>query len=177
MRSLKPQEEKEVFAKIRLFVGDNIQRVIPDPSKLFMHNQRILLLAEKLRAGTSMISRKDLVIAGTVLGRFSKGGSFKLGITSLNLLSQWALHKVWIKSSAEMNYLYGNNSLRSHVFRISEGVPINAGVFVFNQFDVPLGFGITALTPQKYASAKGHSLVLIRQADSGEYVRNERLLA
>lgn len=177
MRALNTDEQNKVFAKIKFFVGDNIKRVLGDGSKLFIHEQRVLLLPERVRAGTSMIARKNLVVAGTVLGRFTKGGNFKLGITCLNLLSQWALYRIWIKNSAEMNYLYGNNSLKSHVFRISENVPINSGVFVFNQSDVPLGFGITTLTPQKYSAAKGHALVLIGQADAGEYVRDENVLA
>lgn len=177
MRALKPEEEKEVISKVRFFVGDNVQKMFADNNQLFMHNQRVLLVPERVRAGASMISRDALVVAGTVLGRFTKGGHFRLAITSLNALSQWAVHKIWIKSSAEMNFLYGNNSLKSHVFRMSEEVPMNSGVFVFNQFDVPLGFGITALAPQSYVSAKGHALVLIRQADAGEYVRNEQLLA
>lgn len=177
MRALKPDEEKKVFAKIKFFVGDHAKRVVPDAALLFLHNQRVFLLSEKIKAGTSMISKKDLVMAGTVLGRFTKNDHFKLGITCLHLLSQWAVHKIWIKTSAEMNYLYGNNALKSHVFRISENIPINSGVFVFNQHDVPLGFGITALAPQSYVAAKGHALVLIGQADGGEYVRNEQLIA
>ncbi|KAG5860229.1 ribosomal biogenesis protein [Encephalitozoon hellem] len=173
MRDLKQEEEKEVLKKLKFFIGDNVHKILSGEDKLFLHNQRVMLLPEKMRAATSMISRKSLVIAGTVIGKFTKSGSFRLGISSLNFLSRWAIYKVWIKNSAEMNYVYGNNSLKSHIFRSSEGIPINAGVFVFNQNDVPLGFGITALTPQGYTNAKGHALVLLRQSDTGEYVRNE----
>ncbi|CAD25786.1 similarity to HYPOTHETICAL PROTEIN (UPF0113 family):Y058_ARCFU [Encephalitozoon cuniculi GB-M1] len=173
MRDLKPEEEKEVLKKLRFFIGDNVHRILSGEDRLFLHNQRVMILSERMRAATSMISRKNLGMVGTVIGKFTKSGSFRLGVASLNLLSRWAIHKVWIKNSAEMNYVYGNNALKSHVFRISEGIPINSGVFVFNQHDVPLGFGITALSPQGYSAAKGHALAILRQSDTGEYVRNE----
>lgn len=173
MRELKQEEEKEVLKKLKFFIGDNVATLLSGEGRLFLHNQRVMMLSEKMRAATSMISKKNLAAVGTVIGKFTKAGKFRLGITALGLLAPLAVHKVWVKSSAEMNYLYGNNSLKSHIFRISEGVPINAGVFVFNQSDVPLGFGITALTPQGYSAAKGHALALLRQSDTGEYVRDE----
>ncbi|KAM0672887.1 ribosomal biogenesis protein [Ordospora colligata] len=173
MRDLKPQEKKDVLEKLNFFIGDNVNRIIDEKNKIVLHNQRVMLVSEKVKAATSMIPRKCIAIAGTVLGKFTKTGKFRLRVSSLHILSRYAIHRVWIKSSAEMCYLYGNNSLKSHVFRLSEGIPQNAGVVVYNQNDVPLGFGVTSLSAQAYSAAKGHALVLLRQVDAGLYIRDE----
>lgn len=76
-----------------------------------------------------------------------------------------------------MNYLYGNNALKSHVYRLSENIPINTGVFVYNQNDICLGYGVCAIKPEKYPEAKGYQLVVIRQGDNGEYIRSEDKVA
>jgi 60S ribosome subunit biogenesis protein NIP7 len=174
MRELKLDERIKVTKKLGTYIGDNVKNVIDDRNMIFFHEQKVLLLPESVRRGAASVGRDNLAIAGTVLGRFTKGGSFRITVSCLNLLGPWAIHKVWIKHSAEMNFLYGNNAIKSHIFRISENVPMNAGVFVFNQNDVPLGFGITALTPQNYAKAKGYALAVLRQCDAGEYIRAER---
>ncbi|KAH9411478.1 UPF0113 Pre-PUA domain-containing protein [Ordospora pajunii] len=173
MRDLKPQEKNDVLEKLNFFIGDNVGRIIDKDNKIVFHHQRVMLVSENVYAATSMIPRKCIAIAGTVLGKFTKTGRFRLGVAALHILSQYAIHRVWIKSSAEMCYLYGNNSLKSHVFRLSEGIPQNAGVVVYNQNDVPLGFGVTSLSAQAYSTAKGHALVLLRQVDAGMYIRDE----
>ena len=39
-------------------------------------------------------------------------------------------HKVWLKSGAEMTFLYGNHITKAGLGRITEGVPQYAGVVV-----------------------------------------------
>lgn len=41
------------------------------------------------------IARPSLVSVGTCLGKFSKSGVFKLHITALDILAQYAKYKVW----------------------------------------------------------------------------------
>lgn len=41
------------------------------------------------------VARPNLVSLGTCLGKFSKSGKFKLHITALDFLAQYAKYKVW----------------------------------------------------------------------------------
>ena len=65
-------------------------------------------------------------------------------ITALNYISKLAIHKIWVKPSGEMSYLYGNHVIKGHLARMTENIPQYTGVVVFNLNDMPLGFGITA---------------------------------
>ena len=47
-------------------------------------------------------------------------------------------HKVWLKAAGEQAFVYGNNVLKSHLARITDGTPVNAGVVIYNMQDVPL---------------------------------------
>ncbi|KAI4290934.1 60S ribosome subunit biogenesis protein NIP7 [Pancytospora philotis] len=176
MRTLTEEEEKKVMTKLQNFIGDAVKDLLED-SKLYFNNQKVLLLSEKMLKATSQIRRKEIICAGPIIGKFTKGANFRITITALHTLHKYALHKVWIKASAEMNFLYGNNALRSHVSKISESIPINAGVFVYNHQDVPLGFGLIALNNNSYQKARGGDIVVLSQADNGEYVRNETAVA
>ena len=48
-------------------------------------------------------------------------------------------HKVWVKPSSEMTFLYGNNIPKSGVGRMTDDTPQYAGVVIYNMSDVPLG--------------------------------------
>jgi hypothetical protein len=105
------------------------------------------------------VARSNLVSLGTCLGKFSKSGKFKLHITSLDYLAQYAkykvsfvpipfkLHcsndhnKVWVKPNGEMPFLYGNHVLKAHLGRITEDTPEHQGVVVYSMNDVPLVIG------------------------------------
>lgn len=69
------------------------------------------------------ISRDNLVALGTCFGKFTKTGKFRLQITCLDYLAQFAEYKVWVKPSAELSYLYGNHVLKSGLGRITENTP------------------------------------------------------
>jgi 60S ribosome subunit biogenesis protein NIP7 len=71
----------------------------------------------------SQISRKNLVAMGTMLGRFTHSGKFKLTVHALPVIAQYAKFKVWVKPSAEMSFLYGNHVLKSGLGRITENTP------------------------------------------------------
>ena len=139
-------------------------------SKLLLNNQRVFLASEDLYKSSSQISRKDLVSFGEIIGKFTKNNNFKITITALHTFSKHALNKVWIKNSSEMNFVYENNSLKSHIHKISDNIPMNNGVFVYNQFDVPLGFGIIAINSSSYSKAHNNDIIILRRADNGEYL-------
>lgn len=110
-----------------------------------------------MRLGIS-VARPNLVSLGTCFGKFSKSGKFKLHITALDYLAQYAKFKVlslslypglklivighllqvWIKPNGEMPFLYGNHVLKAHLGRITEDTPEHQGVVVFSMSDVPL---------------------------------------
>ena len=48
-------------------------------------------------------------------------------------------HKIWVKPSSEMSYLYGKHILKAGLGRITENTPKYQGVVVFSMNDVPLG--------------------------------------
>ena len=105
------------------------------------------------------VARPNLVSLGTCLGKFSKSGKFKLHITSLDYLAQYAKYKVsivpapfnhrcsndhdevWVKPNGEMPFLYGNHVLKAHLGRITEDTPEHQGVVVYSMNDVPLVIG------------------------------------
>lgn len=176
MRILKAEEEKKVTDKLKYYIGDNIEELLSE-YQLRLNNQRIFLINNEILKACSQIGRDQLVSAGVILGKITKGDNFKVTITALHLLHKYANNKVWIKASAEMNFLYGNNALKSHVHKVSENIPLNAAVFVYNSRDLPLGFGVMAVSPASYVRAKGGDPIVLTQADNGEYIRNENAIA
>ena len=74
--------------------------------------------------------------------KFTKKGNFRLHITALDYLAQYAMYKVWVKSNAEMSFLYGAHVPKAGLARITEDTPQMAGVVVFSQSNMPLGFGL-----------------------------------
>lgn len=172
MRILKPEEEQKVMEKLEYYIGDNAKELLSIYS-LRLNNQRIFLATKEVMKASSQLGRDQIAVCGVTLGKFTKGNNFRITITALHTLHKYALYKAWIKSSAEMNFLYGNNALKSHISKVSEDVPINAGVFVYSQNQVPLGFGVMSVNPASYAKARGGDAIILRQADNGEYIRNE----
>ncbi|KAI5150237.1 60S ribosome subunit biogenesis protein NIP7 [Enteropsectra breve] len=176
MRPLTSEEEEKVVQKLRHFIGDNANEMLKDKT-LYYSKQRVMLVSEHIFKAVAQIGKKQLASCGAIVGRFTKTNSFKITITGLYSLEKFALYKAWIKTSAEMNFLYGNNALKNHILRLSEEIPINAGVFVYNQHNIPLGFGISAVSPSSYMKARGGDIVVLNQADNGEYIRKETNIA
>lgn len=113
-----------------------------------------------------------MIHVGTCLGKFTKSGKFRLHITSLEYLAQYAKYKVWIKPSNEMSFLYGQNVTKNGLARITENTPQYAGVIVFSQNgDIPLGFGIAAQSTDHCQTLDPMGNVVLHQADIGEYLR------
>lgn len=81
--------------------------------------------------------------------------------------------QVWVKPSAEMQFLYGNHVLKAGLGRITENTPGYTGVVVLSMSDVPLGFGVTAKSTAECRTADPNGIVVFHQADVGEYLRAE----
>ena len=91
-------------------------------------------------------------------------------------MAQYAEKKVWVKPSAEQSFLYGNHVLKAGLGRISEDTPQYHGVVVLSMADVPLGFGTTAKSTTDCRKMDATGIVAFRQADVGEYLRDEDTL-
>ncbi|KAJ3121183.1 ribosome biosynthesis protein nip7 [Nowakowskiella sp. JEL0407] len=122
------------------------------------------------------VSRDKLLTLGVCFGRFSKTGKFRLHITALDYVSQYAKYKVWVKTNGEMPFMYGNHILKAHMSRITEDTPENQGVVVYSMSDVPLGFGVTARSSADLKKVDPTGIVVLHQSDAGEYLREEQSL-
>ena len=123
------------------------------------------------------VARDDLVCMGTCFGKFTKSRAFRLKVTALPHVAAHARFKVWLKPSAEMSFLYGNHVLKTGIARMTEAIPQYAGVVVLSLADVPLGFGRAAQGTDKAKDLGPMAVVVLHQADIGEYLREENTMA
>lgn len=72
-----------------------------------------------------------------------------------------------------MPFLYGSHVVKAHVGRWSEDCPEHQGVILMSMSDTPLGFGVTARSTQEARRLDPTGIVVFRQADCGEYLRDE----
>ncbi|KAK0198242.1 cytosolic large ribosomal subunit protein [Armillaria gallica] len=179
MRPLTEDESKTLFTKLANYIGKNLIHLIDrkdEPYCFRLHKDRVFYVSESsMRLGSS-IARPNLVSLGTCFGKFSKSGKFKLHISSLDYIAQYAKYKVWIKPNGEMPFLYGNHVVKAHLGRITEDTPEHQGVVVFSMNDVPLGFGVTARSTVDTRKMDPTSIIVFHQADVGEYLRDEDTL-
>ncbi|KAJ8982843.1 hypothetical protein NQ317_016005 [Molorchus minor] len=87
---------------------------------------------------------EQLVSVGTCFGKFTKSNKFRLNITALNYLAPYAQSKIWLKPSAEQQFLSGHHVPKSGLGRISENAEKYQGIIVYSMSDLPLGFGVAA---------------------------------
>lgn len=176
MRPLSEDETRAVFEKLHKFIGKNIKALVErpdDPHCLRLQRNRVFYVREDLMRRATNVARDKLVALGTCIGRFTHSGKFRLTIGALDILAQHAKHKVWVKPSAEMQYLYGNHVMKSGLGRITEATPARTGVVVLSMSDVPLGFGVTARSTAECRATDPTAIVVFHQADVGEYLRAE----
>ena len=148
MRPLTEEETKVLFQKLAEYIGRSIEKLInrSDERHCFRlaSKDRVYYVSESVMRASNTVARENLLSFGTCLGKFTKSGKFRLHVTALDYLSQYAQYKVWVKPSAEMSFLYGNNVMKSGLARITESTPQYAGVVVYSMADVALGFGVAA---------------------------------
>mmetsp|Transcript_49867 Transcript_49867/g.74392 ORF Transcript_49867/g.74392 Transcript_49867/m.74392 type:complete len:182 (+) Transcript_49867:62-607(+) len=174
MRPLTEEETKVLFIKLSEYIGKSIERLInrSDERHCFrLIKDRVYYVSESLMKASTSIARDNLLHVGTCFGKFTKTGKFRLKITALEYLAQYAKHKVWIKPSSEMSFLYGNHIAKNGLARMTEGTPQYAGVVVYNSADIPLGFGVAAQSTEHSQTLDPTGNVVLHQADIGDYLR------
>uniref|UniRef100_A0A915ALU0 60S ribosome subunit biogenesis protein NIP7 homolog n=2 Tax=Parascaris TaxID=6254 RepID=A0A915ALU0_PARUN len=179
MRPLTDEETELVFKKLAKYIGDNVRILIDREDSQYcfrLHKDRVYYCSEALMRKAACIAREQLLSFGTCLGKFTKSKKFHVHITALDYLAPYAKCRVWVKSNAEQQFLYGNNILKSGVGRMSEGCEARQGVVVYSMSDMPLGFGITAKSTADCRRAEPTAIVVLHQCDLGEYLRSEASL-
>ena len=93
MRPLTEEETKTLFLKLSEYIGKNIEKMIhrSDERHCFrLMKDRCYYISESIMKAATSISRDNLLHAGTCIGKFTKSGKFRLHITALEYLSQYA---------------------------------------------------------------------------------------
>lgn len=179
MRPLSEEETKKVFEKLTKYIGRNLQLLLErkDGNYAFrLQKDRVYYMSEAVLKIAVGVPRDNLVSAGTCFGKFTHSGRFRLNITALDYIAQFAKYKMWIKPSGEMNYLYGNNVLKAHLGRITENTPTHQGVVFYTMADIPVGFGVSAQSTLDCRKVEATAIVGFHQTDIGEYLRIEENL-
>ncbi|OMO53688.1 Pseudouridine synthase/archaeosine transglycosylase [Corchorus capsularis] len=184
MRPLDEQETTAVFEKLFKFTGNNLKNIVENPSHegpdqnpgrycFRLQKNKVYYVSESLVKRATNVARPKLVSLGTCIGRFTHGNKFHLTVECLNLLAANAKHKVWLKPTSEMSFLYANHVLKGGLGRITDSISPGDGVVIFSMSDLPLGFGIAAKSTQDCRKLDPNAIVVLHQADIGEYLRME----
>ncbi|DBA68199.1 hypothetical protein WJX82_000202 [Trebouxia sp. C0006] len=176
MRPLTEEETKAVLEKLYKYIGKNIKNLIDrsdEPYCLRLHSNRVYYVRESLMRRATNVGREQLVSLGQCIGKLTHSGKFRLTIGALDVLGSHAKYKIWVKPSAEMQYMYGNHVLKSGLGRITENTPAYTGVVIYSMSDIPLGFGVTAKSTADCRKMDPSGIVVFHQADVGEYLRSE----
>ena len=124
MRPLTDEEMRALFEKLHIYIGSNVAKLIDrsDEAHTFrLVKDRVYYLSEAQMKLATNIGRENLICLGTCFGKFTKSGKFRIHVTCLDYLAQYAKYKVWVKPGAEMSFLYGNNVTKAGLARITEG--------------------------------------------------------
>ncbi|KAL8815554.1 MAG: hypothetical protein Q9223_005316 [Gallowayella weberi] len=189
MRALTEEETQTLFSKLANYTGRSLNNLIQPPSDssnageryvFRLHASRVYYMKLSIANLATSIARDNLLSLGTCLGKFTKTGKFRLHITALDIIAPHARYKVWIKPNGEMPFLYGGNIVKAHIGRWSEDCPEHQGVVVFSMDDKPL-VGDRKKVPGPVRgpvklTLEPTSITVFRQADVGEYLREEDTL-
>lgn len=113
------------------------------------------------------ISADKLVSLATCFGKFTKTHKFWLHVRALEYLAKC---KVRIKPGVKQPFLCGEHVLNSGLGQITEHSRYK-GAVVYSVADIPLGFCLL-----KIAMKLTLAVVVLHQADIGEYVLHEETL-
>lgn len=176
MRQLTEEETKQLFEKLAKYIGPNTKHLIDrkDEEWCFrFHKNRVWYMPLRLAKLASSVARSNLMACGVLIAKVTHNGHFRIQITALEQIAQFAVFKVWVKPTQEQSYMYGNHVTRSGLGRITENTPQYQGVAVFSMADVPIGFGVTAQSTLQCRKCEMNANVLFHEADVGEFLRNE----
>jgi len=93
MRPLTEEETKTLFLKLSEYIGKNIEKMINRTDERYcfrLMKDRCYYISESIMKAATSISKEHLLHAGTCVGKFTKSGKFRLEITALEYLSQYA---------------------------------------------------------------------------------------
>lgn len=177
MRPLSDDELTLVLEKLKRFVGNHLPQLLDrsDAPHVFrLHKERVYYISETLLKKSIHIPKKCLVSAGTLFGKFTHSKKFRLHITCLDILAKLSPSKVWVKSTGEQSFVYGNHVVKAHIRRVTDETPVNGGVVVLSEIgEIPIGFGTAAKTVGDIRNSSPETIVVYHQADTGEYLRDE----
>ncbi|KAK2786322.1 ribosome biosynthesis protein nip7 [Onygenales sp. PD_12] len=193
MRALTETETQTLFSKLANYTGRSLNNLIAPPTTstdgtansdpsandrhvFRLHASRVYYVRLSIANLATSVPRDSLLSLGTCIGKFTKTGKFRLHITALDVIAPHARYKVWVKANGEMPFLYGGNVVKAHVGRWSEDCPEHSGVVVHSMDDTPLGFGVTARSTAEARRLDPTGIATFRQADIGEYLREEDTL-
>jgi 60S ribosome subunit biogenesis protein NIP7 len=180
MRPLSEPELTAVLTKLKTFMNENIATFLQDGKVLRLHKDRVFYLSESLLAKAQHIPRKNLVLAGVLLGKFTHSKKFRLLATALSVLADQAKNRVWLKTGNPLqSFLYGNHIVKAHVKKMTEGIGKNDGVVIMTDeggSDVAVGFGVISKDGIEVKGMGVESIVVYHQSDCGEYLRDEASL-
>ncbi|KAK9303281.1 hypothetical protein QLX08_005040 [Tetragonisca angustula] len=176
MKRLTEEKTKLVLEKLTKYIGTNVKLLLDRPDGVYCFRERkgrVYYVSEKILSLASMVNPDKLTSIGTCFGKFTKSGKFRLHITALYHLAPYVQHKIWVKPSAEQQFLYGHHISKSGLSRITENTPQYQGVVIFSTNNIPLGFGVTAKSTMDCKYADPMATICFHQADIGEYIRSE----
>jgi len=179
MRPLTDDETKAVLEKVDKFIGSSVKLLIDREDGVYcfrVQKERVFYISERVLKVACNVPRDQLLMMGVCFGKFTKSGKFRLQVTALDQIAPYAKAKLWLKPSAEQQFLYGHNVHKGGVSRISENVDRYQGVVIYNMADVPIGFGVAAKATSECRNADPMAIVAFHQADVGEYLRCEDTL-
>jgi 60S ribosome subunit biogenesis protein NIP7 len=179
MRNLTAEEMERLMQKLSKYVGANAKHLVErkdEPWVFRLHARRIWYMPQRVAAAASSIARDNLLAIGVLIAKVTHNGKMRVQITALDILAQYAPFKLWVKPAQEQGFMYGNAITRAGLGRITEETPQHQGVAVFSMSDVPIGFGVTALSTLQCRKCEMNSTVLFNEADIGIYLRGENTL-
>ncbi|PYI05146.1 60S ribosome subunit biogenesis protein NIP7 [Aspergillus sclerotiicarbonarius CBS 121057] len=185
MRALTEPEFRTVLEKLAIYTHSSLKEIVgalenstsgPDRYVFRLSNNRVYHVPLSIANLATSIPRAQLLSCGICLGRFTKTNKFRLHITALPVIAPHAQHKLYLRSNGIIPFLYGGKVVAAHVGRWSQDCLEHSGVVVFDADDKPLGFGIAAKGGAASRRAAPTDIVCFRQADCGEYLREEDTL-
>eukprot|EP00301_Raphidiophrys_heterophryoidea_P023560 c7401_g1_i2.p1 GENE.c7401_g1_i2~~c7401_g1_i2.p1 ORF type:complete len:140 (-),score=21.87 c7401_g1_i2:6-425(-) len=108
MRPLTEEETKIFFEKLAKYIGSNIKLLLdrPDGQYVFrLQKERVYYVSDDIMRRATNFPRESLVGLGVCFGKFTKTKKFRITITALDYIAQYAQYKVWVKPSAEQSFL------------------------------------------------------------------------
>ncbi|KAG7111652.1 60S ribosome subunit biogenesis protein NIP7 like [Verticillium longisporum] len=159
MRPLVEEETKKVFAKLANYTGGSLKQLI---QPLDNGNPAYSLCAV-LGSSTNAPHQGDRYVL-----RLQKDRVYYVLLSIANLAVSIERAKL-----LSIGTCLG---VKAHVGRWTDDIPEHAGIVFYNMADVPIAFGVTARSTADAKRLDPTGIVAFRQADCGEYVRDEDTL-